>query len=523
MGCGVGVPAHCLTNISFLQSEFKPAMAATENEKQVAHNDTHAVASSSPSEQDATSSITVQSNPTKTWRSYLWDTFDKSPAERRFLFKLDAVILTFASLGYFIKYLDQVNISNAYVSGMKEDLGMYGNQLNIMTTTWTVGYVIGEIPSNMLLTRIRPSIWIPSCEVLWCTLTILMAKCTTSEQIYTLRFFIGLAESGFYPGIQYIIGSWYRRDELAKRSCIFHASSALGSMFSGYLMAAVYRGLDGVDGYAGWRWLFIVNTIISLPIALLGFAFFPDVPEICRAWYLSADEIALAQKRMELEGRAGRGATWYTRAKLRKIVGSWHIWLLTLVFVLFNNGTNYGSQPVFADWLKARGYSTTAVNTYPTITQAVQVVTTYGYAWTSDAVFGGARWPGVVYSGVNNIVINASMAAWTAIPDGWKWACFILQGFGGGISGLLMAWAHEICSEDNEERALVVGTMNEMAYVVQAWLPNVIWLETDAPQFQKGFITMVFVAAAMIATTMVVRHLQRRDEARKATQTGDDA
>lgn len=96
---------------------------------------------------DASSSQdVVQSTPKRTWRSYLWDTFDKSPEERRFLFKLDAVILTFASLGYFIKYLDQVNISNAYVSGMKEDLGLYGNQLNIMTTTWTVGYVIGEIP-----------------------------------------------------------------------------------------------------------------------------------------------------------------------------------------------------------------------------------------------------------------------------------------------------------------------------------------------------------------------------------------
>jgi ACS family pantothenate transporter-like MFS transporter len=88
----------------------------------------------------------VAKDPKRTWRSYLWDTFDKSPEERRFLFKLDAVILTFASLGYFIKYLDQVNVNNAYVSGMKEDMGFYGNELNYMVTCWTVGYVIGEIP-----------------------------------------------------------------------------------------------------------------------------------------------------------------------------------------------------------------------------------------------------------------------------------------------------------------------------------------------------------------------------------------
>ena len=80
----------------------------------------------------------------KKWTGYIWDTFDKSPEERKYLFKLDAAILTFASLGYFIKYLDQANVNNAFVSGMKEDLNLYGNQLNYMQSLWTVGYVLGE-------------------------------------------------------------------------------------------------------------------------------------------------------------------------------------------------------------------------------------------------------------------------------------------------------------------------------------------------------------------------------------------
>ena len=88
----------------------------------------------------------IQAKPKRTWQSYVWDSLDKSPEERRFLFKLDAAVLTFASLGYFIKYLDQININNAFVSGMKEDLGLYKNQLNYMQTCWTVGYVIGEVP-----------------------------------------------------------------------------------------------------------------------------------------------------------------------------------------------------------------------------------------------------------------------------------------------------------------------------------------------------------------------------------------
>ncbi|ROV88755.1 hypothetical protein VMCG_10058 [Cytospora schulzeri] len=459
----------------------------------------------------SSSSVSVQSTPKRTWRSYFWDTFDKSPEERKFLFKLDAVILTFASLGYFIKYLDQVNISNAYVSGMKEDLGLHGNELNYMTTVWTVGYVIGEIPSNMLLTKVRPSIWIPTCEVVWSVLTILMCKATSAKQIYVLRFFVGLAESGFYPGMQYVIGSWYRKDELAKRSCIFHASGAIGKMFSGYFMAAVYH-LGGVDGFKGWQWLFIINTVISLPIAMAGYFMFPDVPEICRAWYLSKEEIALAQKRVELEGRAPRGK--YTKAKFKKIFTSWRIYLLTLLYILFNNGNDYGSQPAFALWLKSEHYSTSAVNTYPTLTPVVQIVTTIIYAWVSDTICKGARWPPIIYSACNNLVVYISLTIWF-IPTGWKWACYILQGSGAGISGLLFAWAHEICADDNEERALVVGTMNEFAYVVQAWLPLIIWQEVDAPRFHKGMMTMIFIAVALICTSLTVRHLHHRDVAQK--------
>ncbi|EGY22586.1 hypothetical protein VD0002_g4504 [Verticillium dahliae] len=460
-----------------------------------------------PSPTDAGDLSIIQQKPKKTWKSYVWDTLDKSPEERKFLFKLDAVLLTMASLGYFIKYLDQININNAFVSGMREDLGLYGNELNYMQTCWTVGYVLGEIPSNLLLTKIRPSLWIPACEVTWSVLTILLAKCTNANQIYALRFFIGLAESTFYPGMQYIIGSWYRSDELAKRSCIFHVSGAIGTMFSGYLMAAVYH-LDGVHGYHGWQWLFIINTVISLPIAMAGFFLFPDLPEITRAWYFTKDDIAMAQKRMQLEGRANRAP--FTRKKFKKIFTSWHIYWLTALYIFFNNGCGTAAQPAFQLWLKSQGYSVAQINTYPTITAAIAVVTTLIYAWTSDSVFRGARWPAIVFSGVVNIFANLSLTVWS-IPDGLKWASFFLVGFAGGISGLTFAWAHEICKDDNEERALVTASMNEMAYVVQAWLPLLIWQQVEAPRYPKGYSTMVGISVCLIGTAFIIRFLHKRE------------
>lgn len=289
--------------------------------------------------------------------------------------------------------------------------------------------------SNMLLTRVRPSIWIPACEVTWSVLTILLSKCENAKSIYALRFFIGLAESTFYPGMQYIIGSWYRKSELAKRSCIFHVSSAIGTMFSGYLMASVYH-LEGVGGYRGWQWLFIVNTIISLPIALSGFFLLPDVPEITRAWYLNPRDIEIAKKRMELEGRANRAP--YTKAKFKKIFSSWRIYLLCLLYILFNNGGGAVSQPAFQLWLKSRKFSVTDINVYPTLTSVVQVISTLAYAWSSDTIFRGERWPPIIFSAVMNLIVYISLTIWT-IPLAWHWACYFLAGFSGGISGLCVS------------------------------------------------------------------------------------
>jgi hypothetical protein len=123
--------------------------------------------------------------PIKTWKGYVWDTWELPGDQRWLLFKLDAFVLTFASvghalletsidcrslnsdfpplqIGYFLKNLDLTNVNNAYLSGMEEDLEMYGNQLVTSTSVFTVGYVIGQIPCNLLLTRVSPRWVIPS-------------------------------------------------------------------------------------------------------------------------------------------------------------------------------------------------------------------------------------------------------------------------------------------------------------------------------------------------------------------------
>jgi ACS family pantothenate transporter-like MFS transporter len=193
-------------------------------------------------------------------------------------------------LGYFIKSLDQTNISNAFVSGMKEDFKLYGNQRNYLTTYFNIGIIIGTVPCQMIqLKYVRPSIWIPTCELAWSLLVMAEAGAKNVETLYALRFFVGLFESCSFPGYSALLGSWYSQGRLGKRVALFEQAGAISSMFSGYLQAALYKGLNGTGGLSGWRWLFVFDAIISIPIAVYGFWAIPDLPHNTRAWYFDKE------------------------------------------------------------------------------------------------------------------------------------------------------------------------------------------------------------------------------------------
>jgi ACS family pantothenate transporter-like MFS transporter len=185
---------------------------------------------------------------------YIWDDPDKPKHEKRFLLKLDFYLLTYASAGYFAKNLDQQNVNNAYVSGMKEALHMDGNELAYLSNVFTAGYVISQLPAVILVTKLRPSQVIPTLECLWAIFTFRSAGVTSVPQLYGLRFLIGFCEGAFFPCIIYLIGSWYTKHERAKKTTLFYCTASLAHMFSGYLQAAAYSNLDGVTGHAGWQW-----------------------------------------------------------------------------------------------------------------------------------------------------------------------------------------------------------------------------------------------------------------------------
>ncbi|EIM85372.1 MFS general substrate transporter, partial [Stereum hirsutum FP-91666 SS1] len=391
-----------------------------------------------------------------------------------------------------------------------------GNQLNYITAAWTVGYVVGQIPSQMLLQKVRPSVWIPAMELTWSILTLTLTWCNGYSMLAAMRFFIGLAESTFYPAIQYVIGSWYKNEELAKRACIFHTASALGPIISGESSVGAYNGLNGVHGMSGWRWLFVCDSALSIPIALIGFLIMPDVPTRQRpSWLYSEHELMIAQKRMQEVGRRPPGKL--TKAKVLGFFKTWHLYVLVMRESLsFNNSAGASNSMIF--WLKSFNtragrtvYTVGQINVYPIPMYVVQMLTTYAWAWWSDAI--GLRWPPIVFAGVWGIIVTSVLAAtpvYTHIAR--RWAFYYMTIVQGGLSGIILAWANEITGFNNELRSFTVAACNTFTYAVQAWLPILIFPQVEQPTVYIGNVTSAVILAFMIFFAFLTLYLQRRDE-----------
>jgi ACS family pantothenate transporter-like MFS transporter len=124
------------------------------------------------------------------------------------------MLLTFGTLGMLVKWIDTSNITNAFVSDMKEVLNFYGNEYNWIIVFWTIGYIVGQLPSNIILTRMPAHIWTPFQEVGWTVFTFALAGAKSYCALLGLRFVVGLSEAGYWPALSYVLGSWYNKRAL---------------------------------------------------------------------------------------------------------------------------------------------------------------------------------------------------------------------------------------------------------------------------------------------------------------------
>ncbi|KAF2448077.1 pantothenate transporter liz1 [Karstenula rhodostoma CBS 690.94] len=442
----------------------------------------------------------------KRFLMHLWDADQhlKSLEERKLVRKLDFGILICATLGWWMKYIDQANIANAYVTGMKEDLNIEGNQYTYMLMCYTIAFAIMQIPSNLIALKIRPRYCIVVCEIGWTIFTFAQAAAKSPSHMYAFRFMVGLFESGFSPVIIFLLGSWYTKTELAKRIAIWHITGFFGTATSGFMQAGIHASLDGHLGLPGWRWLYIICGCMSLPVALSVWFLLPDYPSNAKIWYLTEADIELAKRRMDRHGRAK--VTGVVDLKLMKrMFGNWRWWIMCLMYIFYGNSCQ--ANQYFSVYLKSAGYSVSQRNIIPACSNLVTMATDYAWGFGSDVTGNRLYW--MVGPLLGTTVVGSSILTHWGTSDTARIVAFFFLS-GGYVTAVTWTWANEINSANAEERALTISSMNGLFYATNSFLPILIFPQTTGPEFPRGFPSVLSFALVAIALMLLAEFLHQR-------------
>ncbi|KAH6661984.1 MFS nicotinic acid transporter [Halenospora varia] len=315
---------------------------------------------------------------------------------KKVLRKMDIRLIPMLAILYLLSFLDRSNIGNAKIQGMQTDLKLNGSQYNLCATIFFFTYCACEIPSNLLLKRFRPSVWLPAIMVAWGTVMTLMGLVKNYQGLLIARAFLGVAEAGLYPGVAYYLTMWYCTEELAFRQGLFFSAASMAGAFSGLLAYAIAK-MHGVGGLEGWRWIFILEGILTVVVAVAAFFMLYDFPGT--ASFLTPEERKWVEDRLKYQGSKGSGrrvaeSDHFKWKYVVKAVTDWQLYLGLLMYWGIVCPL-YGISLFLPTIIKQLGYTSTTAQllTIPIyITAAILAVLV---CWLSDkaAKRGESRWP----------------------------------------------------------------------------------------------------------------------------------
>jgi MFS transporter, ACS family, tartrate transporter len=258
-------------------------------------------------------------------------------------------LIPFLVLAYFLSYLDRVNLGFAALT-MNKELNFSPTVFSWGAGIFFIGYFLFEVPSNLALEKFGASRWIARIMITWGIISALMAVVSGVWSFYGVRFLLGVAEAGFFPGIILYLTYWYPAEYRARFLAAFAVavpvSTVIGAPVSGLLL-----GLDGAMGLQGWQWLFIIEGVPSVLLGIVTWFYLTDRP--AKADWLSAEQKAWLAAKLESEVAAKQAATHLT---LGQALSSPKVIALSLVYFGFVAAL-YGMQFWLPTIVKAFGFS----------------------------------------------------------------------------------------------------------------------------------------------------------------------
>ncbi|KAF1949346.1 MFS nicotinic acid transporter-like protein Tna1 [Byssothecium circinans] len=381
---------------------------------------------------------------------------ERAAIDRKLLWRLDLKLIPWLSFLYLISFLDRTNIGNAKVDGLQEDLHLSDSQYNSTLTIFFISYSLFEPLTNILLKRMRPSIFLPIIMVWWGICMTTMGLVHNFAGLMTARWWLGVAEAGLFPGVNYYLSCWYKRSEFGIRAAIFFSAAALAGSFGGLLAAAIAQ-MRGIGGKPGWAWIFILEGLATILVGIVSYWMVHDFPD--EASFLSPSDRTRVLRRLRADKQASANHESFKMTFFWASVKDWKTWLFAIIY-MGADGSLYAFSLFLPSIIAGLGYTSTTANLLSVPPYAAAAIVTVLVGWLADrtrqrglfnifvSLFGiagfamllGSGRPGVQYAGT----FLGAIGIYPCIANTISWASNNVEGvYKRGVTlGFVIGWGN---------------------------------------------------------------------------------
>ncbi|KAH3911830.1 hypothetical protein HBH56_129120 [Parastagonospora nodorum] len=429
--------------------------------------------------------------------------FDAS-ATKKLLRKLDWHIIPFMSLIYLLCFLDRTNIGNARLDHLESDLHLSGIQYNDCLAILFPFYIAAEIPSNMMMKRTRPSIWLTFIMFFWSLAMVCQGFVKNYQGLMATRVFLGVFEGGLFPGVNYYITQWYVRNECGFRMALFFSAATLAGAFGGILARGIAE-MNGVGGRSAWSWIFILEGILSVLVSMVAYWCIYDYPATAR--FLTTPERTEVQRRLLAD--QGHLSNDFDMKYVWQALTDWKIYIFMLICMA-------GFCPIYSFALflptiiKNMGYTANDAQLMSVPPYIFACIFTIAASWYADRI----RQRGIFLLGFQLIAI-AGFSILIATPKpSVQYAGTVLAAIGIYPQiPLGMAW-----NSGNIGGSLKRGTgiaMQVMGGNCGGIIASYVYLSRDGPRFRVGHGILIGVVSMAFFLTLFMTVWCRWENARR--------
>ncbi|RMZ47795.1 hypothetical protein AFCA_000539 [Aspergillus flavus] len=435
------------------------------------------------------------------------------PVEIRLVRKLDTWIMPTLWLMYWLNYLDRNAIALARLNDLEEDLNLSSSEYQTCVSILFVGYLLGQVPSNMLITRVRPSWYMSGCMALWAVVSALTALAKDFKGLLLVRFFLGVTEAPYYPGALYMLSIFYTRKEIATRISILYTGNILATAFAGLIAAGIFHGMDNLAGISGWQWLFILQGAVTFLIAVLSIFTLPDDPLVTR--WLTEEERTLAHERIVADTVGARHQT-STFSGLKEAARDPKIWLFA--FMQHMHLAANGFKNFFPTAVETLGFSTTITLVLTCPPYLIAGLISVVWSWSSGR-FNERTWHITI---AKAIAIFGFILGCATLNTGARYFAMVVFAIGTyAVNSIVLGWVSSTCGQTKEKKASSLAIVNTIANASFVWTPY-LWPSSDEPRYTMAMSSSAAFSLACAASAWAMKMWLIRAN-RKIRQGNDES